>query len=131
MKYTHTVWLFDGTFINVDESNYPQGIADVESAMIAKTPVYVGDSLLNGSYISRIEKFGNKNDFGPHLAIQGDFESAAKLLPQREDIPLVREKIKQEIREKLSKVDPMQISKDEYIAAVRLQREEDKRQKGA
>lgn len=121
MKYT--VWLFDGTYHVVKNESYPNGIADVEDAMARKTPVDLSGTLVAGSAISKIEKFGNVEygNYGLSLGV-GTFERAAELMEGRPKKPSEHERIVSEIKDKLRKIGGSDAEKREYVATQRLAR---------
>lgn len=103
MKYT--VWLFDDTYQIINDMDYHNGIADVELAMIEKTPIRLGRTLVAGSSISRIEPFGNPEDYGSHNAQLGSgFDRAAELLESGRPAKKSLEKNIAETRKNLQKI---------------------------
>lgn len=120
MPHTHTVWLFDGTYINVDESRYPNGIQSVEEAMVGKTAIFLGDSLVAGSSISRVQPFGNRDDYGSaRISLSDGIDRASVLLDERHESPNAKERIdqiKDEMRKKY--VDPSDQQKKAYAEEV-------------
>lgn len=115
MKFT--VCLFDGTYKVVHEEDYPKGIREIEDAMVNKTPIYLDGSIVAGSAISKVERFGNKENYGgPSLG--SGFEQAAKVLENKPKKNV--EKIKSQIRGLLKEIDPNQEKNRQYLAVRQL-----------
>jgi hypothetical protein len=117
--------MFDKTYETVDEKDYPNGIADVERAMIEKTPIYLKKSLVSGAAIAKVEPFGNA-EYGtsPTYSLEEGFERASLFLDSKKHDPV--DPIKEEIREKLRGLDGDKAKKEAYLKEVRRYRENGK-----
>jgi hypothetical protein len=125
---THTVYLFDGKFYNIDQADYPNGIKDLENAMTNKTPIYLGESLVAGSAIASFEPLGYSSpDYGPHnmqRSLEGGLERLSLPEPRQLSAQEQEEQriaaIKRDIRDSLRKIGGDNDEKRQYLATLRL-----------